>query len=274
MSTLAQASGLAPKGGGLVVQLDPDWSGWGPAGGYLAVVALRAAGTVMPAGHRPVTISCQFLSAAQNGEADVSAEIIKPGAASCANVAFSQSGRRFFQAQIWATSRSRGPDETTAPMPQVPGPDALAPVESYLNQSSPKRVAFWSKIDSRPVEYRALDGPAPRNRRLQCWYRFRGQFEDGGAFLNAGQAAFLIDATVWASHWRTRMGVPDYVAPTLDTTVWFHDGLRAGGWMLIDAISDIARQGLLHGAVRVWSEDGRLIASGGSQCLVVPQPAT
>jgi len=272
MGTLAEATSLTVRGPGFVAQLDPAWSGWGPAGGYLMAIALRAAEKAVPAGHRPVTMSCQFLSAGQNGEADVAVDVVKPGASACSNVVLAQGGRRFFQAQIWTTSRTRGPDDVTALMPIVPGPEDVEPIEAHLKNSKTERVAFWSNIDCRPIAFREPGGPAAREHRLQRWYRFKGSRAGDDVFLNAGCAALLIDANVWASHWRMRNAPPDYAGPTLDTTVWFHDCAGATGWVLVDADSDIARAGLVHGTVRVWSEGGRPIATGGSQCLVVPLP--
>src|SRR5262245_36138168 len=145
MGTLAEATALASTdGGGFALQLDPAWSGWGPAGGYLAAIALRAAGRSAGAGHRPVTMSCQFLSAAKDGGIEIAAEVAKPGATACTNIALSQAGRRFFQAQVWTTSRAAGPDDVSAVMPDVPAPDAVAPLETHLRASTVQRVRFWS----------------------------------------------------------------------------------------------------------------------------------
>jgi acyl-CoA thioesterase len=235
-------------------------------------VALRAVGQSAPAGHRPVTMSCQFLSTGRNGETDVAVDVVKPGASACSNVALSQGGLRFFQAQVWTTSRTRGLDEVTALMPDVPRPEAVDPLEAHLRNSKSERVAFWSNIECRPIEFREPGGPSPRSRRLQRWYRFKGALAGDDVFLNAGCAALLVDANVWASHWRMRDATPDYAGPTLDTTVWFHEIAGATGWVLVDADSDVAQSGLVHGTVRVWSEDGHPIATGGSQCLVVPLP--
>ncbi len=272
MSTLAEATSLVAKGSGFVAHLDPAWSGWGPAGGYLMAVALRAVAQSVPAGHRPVTMSSQFLSIGKSGETDVAVDIVKPGASACSNVALSQGGRRFFQAQVWTTSRTRGPDEVTASMPDVPRPEAVEPIEAHIRESKIERVAFWSNIQCRPVEFREPGGPPPRTRQLQRWYRFEGSLDADDVFLNAGCAALLIDANVWAAHWRMRDAPPDYAGPTLDTTVWFHENAGVTGWVLVDAESDVVRDGLVHGTVRVWSESGRPIATGGSQCLVVPLP--
>lgn len=47
MRTLAEATELTVSGDGFSVALDPSWEGWGPAGGYLAAIALRAAARVL-----------------------------------------------------------------------------------------------------------------------------------------------------------------------------------------------------------------------------------
>ena len=50
--------------------LSEDWRIWGPNGGYVAAVALRAAGA---ATHltRPASFACQFLSVAEFGAIDI-----------------------------------------------------------------------------------------------------------------------------------------------------------------------------------------------------------
>lgn len=59
-----------------------------------------------------------------------------------------------------------------------------------------------------------------------------------------------------------------FIAPTLDLTVWFHEP-RNRDWLFADSVAPVAGDGLIHGGVRLWSEDGRILASGGSQLLVV-----
>ena len=61
MPGLSDATTVIEAGGGLAATLHPNWEIWGPNGGYLSAVALRAAGRVAPEGHRPVTYSCQYL---------------------------------------------------------------------------------------------------------------------------------------------------------------------------------------------------------------------
>src|SRR3989442_1047214 len=70
----------AVRGGGGRYQaaLSADWEVWGPLGGYVAAIALRAIGTECP-GMRPASISCQFLAAAAFAETDVEVVALRAG---------------------------------------------------------------------------------------------------------------------------------------------------------------------------------------------------
>lgn len=258
MGTLTQATDLSATDDGFSVALDPAWEGWGPAGGYLAAIALRAASRIVPEGHRPVTLHAQFLSKAERGEARVDASIGKPGGASLVNVTLSQSDRCFFQAQIWTTSRTVGPCSNRLVMPAVPPPDDLTTLEEHFSVLGRSLVTFWSKLDCRPVEFRAPGGAPALTARLQRWYRFREEPVPANPFDRAARAAILIDANIWAAHWRTVESEPDYAGPSLDLTVWFHDVGSYSDWLLLD------------GTGSVWTADGGLVATGGGNCLVVP----
>jgi acyl-CoA thioesterase len=96
------------EGGKLRATLSRDWEIRGPNGGYVASIALRAAGKVAPPDHRPATFSCQYLAAGQF--ADVGVEPVRKGRnAWCLNVVLMQSGKRILQAQVWTTNKSDGP---------------------------------------------------------------------------------------------------------------------------------------------------------------------
>lgn len=270
MGSLAEATQLCVTDTGVSVALDPSWEGWGPAGGYLASIALRAAANVVPEGHRPVTLQAQFLSRAERGEARVNASVSKPGSASLVNVAMSQSDRSFFQAQIWTTSRTTGPRNHRLVMPEVPPPERLIGLEDHFSSAGRSLVTFWSKLDCRPVEFRAPGGKPARTDRLQRWYKFRDEPHPVSPFDHAARAAILIDANVWAAHWRMMDSEPDYSGPSLDLTLWFHDVSRYTDWLLLDAVSPTAADAIVHGTSSLWTADGGLVATGGGNCLVVP----
>ena len=62
----------------------------------------------------------------------------------------------------------------------------------------------------------------------------------------------------------------DYVGPSLDVSVWFHASSAADEWLLADATAPVAGEGLVYGEGRVWARDGRLLASGASNMMVMP----
>lgn len=270
IGTLTEATRLNATNDGFVVELDPAWEGWGPAGGYLVAIALRAVGLSVPEGHRPVSLSAQFLSKGEPGAAVVRVAIRKPGGSSQVNVSLWQSERCFFQAQIWTTARAFGPNEIRLAIPDVPAATELETLDAHFSRLGRKLVTFWANLDCRPVEFRAPGGPPPQTHRLQRWYRFRDEPATADIFTNAARAAVLIDANVWAAHWRMLDQEPEYAGPSLDVTVAFHHTANLSDWLLLDAESDIAINGIVNATGRVWTADGRLVATGGGNCLVVP----
>jgi hypothetical protein len=59
-TNLERATRLEGEGGRYVAQLCEEWEIWGPNGGYLAAIALRAAGDVAQIA-RPRSFYCHFL---------------------------------------------------------------------------------------------------------------------------------------------------------------------------------------------------------------------
>ncbi|MDB5431835.1 MAG: Acyl-CoA thioesterase-like protein [Caulobacter sp.] len=270
MGKLQDDTAIVREGDTLTANLSKDWEIWGPNGGYVASIALRAAGAVAPEGHRPASFSCQYLSVGAFGPATARVTPMKQGrSAWCLHVSLEQEGRAFLTAQVWTTNRTDGPEAAEAVMPAVPKPDDLKPIEHYLGTETP-RHGFWQNFDSRPVQFFAAGEHDPRGALHEQWYRYRG-FEPVDPFVDAARAVILVDTLLWPSHWRSRDPIPDYIAPSLDLSVWFHDAPNGAEWLMADAHADQAHAGLIGGLVRVWSEDGRLLARGGGQMLHTPR---
>ena len=49
---------------------------------------------------------------------------------------------------------------------------------------------------------------------------------------------------------------------SLDNSMRFHGGVADTGWVLIELLGELANGGFGHGSLRVWTEDGKLIATG------------
>lgn len=270
MGALQIDTAISRDGERLTAVLDKAWNIWGPNGGYVASIALRAAGMAAPEGHRPATISVQYLSVAQFAPVECSVTPVKTGRnAWLLNVTLVQDGKTFLQAQVWTTSKQDGPQVTEATMPDVPHPDSLKTLSEHLGPEAEPITGFWKNIDFKPLVFTPWDQPQPVGPAvLREWYSFVG-YEPGDAFLDACRSLILIDTLLWPTHHRGLAERPNYVAPSLDVTVWFHQSAIDADWLLTDAQADIATAGLIHGRGRIWTADGRLVASGGSNLLHV-----
>lgn len=267
MSTFATHTALAPVEGGWRATLDRSFEIWGPNGGYLSAIALRAAGLAAPAGHRPASMTVQYPARAAFGEAEVGVEQVKGGSAALFAVTMRQGERRFLLAQVWTTDRSAGPDSQAMAMPDVAPPDALAPLEEHLAGVGRPVNPFWQHFDVRPADW--TPGRNPAGPRTRQWFRYRDFPADADPFLDAGRGLLLIDTLVWPAHNRGLDAPAGYLAPSLDVAAWFHQP-AADEWLLLDVAAERAAGGLIHGTARVWSRDGRLVASGASGLAVLP----
>ncbi|HXC54222.1 MAG TPA: thioesterase family protein [Rhizomicrobium sp.] len=270
MGKLQDDTALVERDGKLFATLSRDWEIWGPNGGYVAAIALRAAGKAAPAGHRPATISVQYLSAGQFAEAEAVVEAVKKGrSAWCINVALVQNGKRFLQAQVWTTDRSEGPNSNEHEMPDVPGPAGLKSYAEIYPRESEKRN-FWDNFEGRPTRIYTREDPSP-DATIREWHRYPGFDAGGDVFADFARPLILIDTLQWPAHNRPLPSYPSYIAPSLDVSVWFHQAPGTAVWLLADVHTATAVGGLIHGAARVWSEDGRLLASGSSHMIVTPR---
>lgn len=81
----------------------------------------------------------------------------------------------------------------------------------------------------------------------------------------------MLDTVLWPVAMR---GHPDdfgWYAPSIDVQARFHALAPESEFLLTDAHSPSAHDGLVSGVGAVWSEDGRLLATGGQQMLCRPR---
>lgn len=269
MPGLSHSTQIRNADGKLTATLHPNWEIWGPNGGYLSAVALRASELAAPDGHRPVSYSCQYLSSPKSGDVDLEVEIAKAGrSSSCINVRMLQNNRMALQAQIWTTNRNDGPEKQDVGRPDVPTYGELPPLEHYLTAGQQPHT-FWRNFESRPVRYRTHGDPASQDAAERIWFRFLDHATSGSPFDDYGRLLVLIDTLPWPSFHKTLPAPPQFIAPSLDLSVWFHDAPGESVWLLGDGHGGLAGSGLIHGGAQIWSADGRLLASGGSQMLVI-----
>jgi acyl-CoA thioesterase II len=272
MGDLAEDTAIEGADGRYRARLSRDWEIWGPNGGYLAVIALRAAGARTPL-RRPATFSCHFLGVADFDVVDLDVRVVRESrrTASIA-VSMTQRGKPILEALAWIVGEVDGLEHHAAPMPAVDPPDSLPTVEERL-RDRPRGPyhAFWSNFDERPLQWvDDWETREPTDPSFLSWFRYapRDKFDD--PFVDAGRSLLLADTVGWPAATRAYRSDMAYYAPSIDVTVRFHASEPESPWLLVEGRSPVARDGLVASTVSVWSGDGSLLASGGQQMLCRP----
>ena len=133
-------------------------------------------------------------------------------------------------------------------MPAVSAPAASSAHLSAMPGSSPG--PSWTDLaDMRQAE--VLDAAGPT---VAFWTRLR----DGGA-LTPAALGFLSDLVpLSVARAAGKMGA----GSSLDNSMRFRGGAADTEWALLDLQGDFAHGGFGHGTVRVWAQDGTLLATG------------
>jgi len=258
---LDEATRLEGEDRSFSIRLDEAWEIWGPSGGYLAAIALRAAGRCAEI-PRPASFYCHFLSAPSFDEVELRVEELKRGRRSEAlAVAMTQRGKPILQALVRTAADAPGYRHQEPEAPAVAPPDASAPVD-------PANYNFWKNVTWRRPE--GAEGPTAAV--VRDWLRFEPTpcFDD--PFVDAARPLILLDTFGWPAVYERYRGV-DYTAPNLDICVNFHPPAIGSEWLLIDHECPVADHGLLGVSGRVWSEDGDLLATGIAQLCCIPLPS-
>jgi acyl-CoA thioesterase-2 len=272
MGDLAADTAIEGSDGRYRAQLSRDWEIWGPNGGYLAVIALRAAGASTPL-RRPATFSCHYLGVADFEAVDLDVRTIR-GSRRAASVAVSmtQAGKPILEALAWIVGDVDGLEHDAAPMPDVAPADDLPTVRERLGEQEPGPYhKFWSNFDERPLQW--IDNweeREPAEPTFRSWFRYVpcDTFDD--PFVDAGRTLLLVDTVGWPAAVRAYRSDLPYYAPSIDVTAHFHAYAPDTPWLLVEGRSPVARDGLVASTVSVWSAVGQLLASGGQQMLCRP----
>ncbi|MDJ0786472.1 MAG: thioesterase family protein [Myxococcota bacterium] len=259
--------------GSFRARISRDWEIWGPNGGYLAVIALRAAGLCAKA-PRPASFAGHFLSVGRFEEAEVEVRPIKLGRRSESfAVTIAQADRLLFHGLVRSADEAPGLEHDVSERPDVPGPEGLKPIQELVpDDADGPPYPFWNNFDIRPIwPERVNEPPTAREPVFREWYRLtpRPTFDD--PWLEAGRALLMIDTASWIAACQPHPNAP-FTAPNLDVTAWFHQQDPDSEWLLMDHQCDVAKGGLMGTHGRIWSASGKLLASGGAQLMCVPNP--
>jgi acyl-CoA thioesterase II len=279
MGRLDDDTAVAPVGDGRYeAVLTEDWNIWGPNGGYLAAVALRAAGAHSSLDRpRPASLQCHFLGVAAFAPVQLDVTVLRGARrAEALRVSMSQEGQPVLEALVWTVGEGLdGMDHVGASMPDVPVWSECPPLADMLPPDY-KRHRFADNVEERWLEpFVPFDVRPASEPEFLVWVRLRPEPAFDDPFVDGGRLAVLVDTFQWPAAARGHDGATlDYVAPSLDLTCQFHRPAPASEWLLVEARSPLAADGLVAGTSRVWDEAGRLVASGSQMMLCRPMRPT
>lgn len=252
----------APLGEGRYgVSFDPRW--WvvaGPNGGHVAAMVVRALRAELGSYERDLrSLTIHFPSAPREGAAEIAVRVERAGRGLTTLSARLTQGDRLCALALAACAvdypSAFALDD--AVMPDVPAPEDVG---------DPSAAGFEPPPFARNFIQRPALGPAP----------FSGGDEAlTGGWLRLRENPALDEALVVAitdSWWPAPFGVASgpLVAPTVDLTVHLRAPLpRPADWVLVEARTELIRDGFFEEDARVWARDGTLLAQARQLALAL-----
>jgi acyl-CoA thioesterase-2 len=187
-----------------------------------------------------------------------------------------QKGRPIFFMSVSFQKREPGFSHQDE-MPEVPGPEGI---ESELEMAHRLKdkipPVFRDKLlCSKPIEIRPIDpvnpfAPEKKPPHRYAWIKANGDLPADAAshrYILAYASDFGLVPTALYPHGHT-FWEPDMQVASLDHAMWFHRDLRIDEWLLYEMRSPNAcgARGLING--RVFTRDGRLVASTAQEGLI------
>lgn len=185
-----------------------------------------------------------------------------------------QRGRVIFSMEASFHSREPGLAHAVEP-PQTPPPETLPTIDALIERFQaflPKPAEPWRhrarSLDMRVVSPEALLSPTRAGQMI--WFRVQDPLPDDEA-THAALLAYLSDMTLLNTalmvHGRNIFD-PGIQVASLDHALWIHEAPRVDDWLLYVQESPAAShaRGLTFG--RIYSRDGRLLASTAQEGLI------
>jgi acyl-CoA thioesterase len=218
---------------------------------------------------RPASFHCHFLAVGEFAPVELRVASLGGGKrAESLRVEVVQRDRMLLAATVWMVEDGLdGFEHEFGARPDVPAPDALRGYHDLAGDEYAGWYPIWRSIEGRPVRWREPPGPPV----WRTWLRLTDTaIADRAA--DALRQLFWLDfpgwnATISAHDWPFR-----FLTPNLDLNVQFHRFAPDASWILADGTVPLACDGLVGCTSRLWTEDGRLLATGTSKHLCRPNP--
>jgi acyl-CoA thioesterase-2 len=254
--------------------------GWGTVfGGQVLGQALSAAAQTVPGDRLAHSLHAYFLR-----PGDVSRPVIyevdriRDGSSfTTRRVVAVQKGEAIFNLDASFQKHEQG-FEHADPMPSAPAPEDLQTTQERLTPFASRLPPLLRRraLGDRPFELRPVGDiddpvlPAPRAALRMVWLRAAAPRPDDPSlhrYLLAYASDWSFLSTALLPHGVTWL-TPGMQVASLDHAIWFHQPLRVDDWLLhvIDSPAAHGARGLVRG--RVFTRDGRLVASTAQEGLI------
>lgn len=168
-------------------------------------------------------------------------------------------------------------------MPEVPPPDALESEADIRRRESEKVDERFRRIltrprliEIRPVQPRRWADPRPSDPAAQSWFRVTASIGDDAA-MHRAILSYASDMSLLGTsllphgvNWTT----PGLQSASLDHSVWLHESFRVDEWLLYATDSSWAGHARGMNRGRIFTQDGRLVASVAQEGLIRMRPRT
>jgi acyl-CoA thioesterase len=255
--------------GRYTARLSSDWEIWGPMGGYVASIALRAAGAHSGL-TRPAAMSVHFLSVASFDAVDIEVATLRSSRrAASVRVDVSQGGKAVLEALVWMVAGAGdGLVHDHAVAPAVTHHSELKTIRELVDPETRPPFRFWENFDAKPLKWvEDWENRPPGEPVWQQWLRFLPTPTFADPYVDACRLLILADVASWPSAAQAHRANSGFIAPNLDVNVQFHRPASEHEWLLADGFSGVAEDGLIGFRSQVWSDGGALLASGSGQLL-------
>ena len=252
-------------------------------GGQVAAQALAAANHTVPDRYQVHSLHSYFLRPGDTAVPIVyDVEGVREGRSfATRRVLARQHGRPIFAMTLNFQIPEQGLEHQD-PMPEVPAPEDcpdLVEVTPGSGRDSEEWQREWSALEvrhagsSRPGG--GIEDPSVAAR-VRMWIRVNGALADD-PLLHTAAFTYSSDMTLLGAtlvpHDRY-IGSPGVQAASLDHSIWFHRSFRADEWWLYDQVTPSATGGRGLAIARVFSRDGRLVASVAQEGLIRVHPSS
>lgn len=257
--------------------------GWGTVyGGQVIGQALSAALNTMPSDRQAHSLHAYFLR-----PGDVSAPIVYQVARTRDGSSFSarhvqaiQHGQPIFDMSASFQKVEDGFDHQST-MPKVPPPEEVPTEQERLKPFLKALPEFMRErlMAEQPIEIRTVNEPDPSMRdggpnERQVWFKTTAKVADAPVLhqaLLAYASDFSFITTALKSHRKTWLS-PGMQVASIDHAVWFHGPFRADDWLLhvMESPRAIGARGLVTG--RIFTRDGRHVATTTQEGLIRHRP--